>query len=408
MWFGRSIKMILIATALFPPEPVVSANLSFDIATSLSIEDEVVVVSPRPTRPSGMIFDKEYRSNYSFRHVVLESYTCPQSSVFGRFKESHSFGKYIKKYIESNHENISVIYANVWPLFAQKVLLKVAYKYKIPVVLHIQDIYPESISKKVKFFGALINQAFLPVDRYNLQKACKVVTISEQMKKYLAQTRLIAENKITVIRNWQNDDAFTVLQAKDNVQEDKEFCFLYLGSINPTAGVDLLIHAFGKANFKKTCLMIAGDGSDKQKCIQIAEGYEKRIEFIQVTPEQVPKIQSMADILLLPLKKGVAGTALPSKMTAYMFSGKPIIASIDMDSEVADIIEHNSCGWVIEPENEQQLIKCMDVALKMNQGDLEMMGERALQYATKNLSKEFNLTKLISIIKDSKREVKSC
>lgn len=400
--------MILIATALFPPEPVVSANLSFDIAFSLSAEDDVVVVSPSPTRPYGMTFDKEYKTNYPFRHIILDSYTCAQSNVFGRFKESYSFGRYIKKYVEDHHEKISVIYANIWPLLAQSALVKIASKYNIPVVLHIQDIYPESISKKVKFFGALIDKIYLPIDGYNLQSACKIVTISEQMKKYLVQTRFITEDKITVVRNWQNDDAFTAFHTEHNVQENKMFCFLYLGSINPTAGVDLLIHAFGKANLTNSCLVIAGDGSDKQRCLQIAKEYTKNIRFIPVRPEQVPEIQSMADVLLLPLKKGLAGTALPSKMTAYMFSRKPIIASIDIASEVAGIIEYSSCGWVIEPGNEEQLINHMDIALKSNQHYLQKMGESAFQYAINNLSKEFNLTKLISIIKDTKREVKGC
>ena len=400
--------MILIATALFPPEPVVSANLSFDIASSLLIEDEVVVISPSPTRPCGMIFDQEYKTNYSFKHVILESYTCSQSSVFGRFKESYSFGKHIKKYVEDNHENISVIYANVWPLFAQKALSEVASKYKIPVVLHIQDIYPESISKKVKVFGALIDKAYLPMDRYNLQAACKVITVSEQMKKYIAQTRLIPEHKITVVRNWQNDGAFIDFQAKFDIQENKKFCFLYLGSINPTAGVDLLIHAFGKACINNACLVIAGDGSDRQKCIKAAEGYAVDIDFITVTPDKVPEIQSKADVLLLPLKKGVAGTALPSKMTAYMFSKKPIIASIDKDSEVAEIIESNACGWVIEAENEQQLIKCMREASNADLECLTKMGENSMHYASQKLSKEYNLTKMVSIIKGVKRVMPKC
>jgi len=400
--------MILIATALFPPEPVVSANLSFDIASSLAIEDDVVVLSPRPTRPFGMEFDKEYKNHYPFRQIIVESYTCAQSNVFGRFKESYSFGRHIKQYVEKNHEKISVIYANIWPLFAQKALLKIASKYSIPVVLHIQDIYPESISKKVKFFGGVIDKFYLPMDRYNLRVASKVVTISEQMKKYLAQTRCITKDKIAVVRNWQNNDDFMKIQAKCNTQEDKMFCFMYLGSINPTAGVDLLVHAFGKANLINSCLIIAGDGSDKQKCIHISKEYTEDIRFISVRPEQVPEIQSMADVLLLPLKKGVAGTALPSKMTAYMFSGKPIIASIDIGSEVADIMEYSSCGWVIEPENEKQLIGCMDAALKSKQDKLKKMGERAFQYATKNLSKESNLMKLVLIIKNSKREVKLC
>jgi hypothetical protein len=49
--------MILLVTAVFPPEPVVSANLSFDIAGELAKKHEVTVISPKPTRPFNKVFD---------------------------------------------------------------------------------------------------------------------------------------------------------------------------------------------------------------------------------------------------------------------------------------------------------------------------------------------------------------
>jgi len=400
--------MILVATALFPPEPVVSANLSYDIALELSSENDVVVVSPNPTRPYGMKFDQKSNQKYPFCHVVLDSYICPEPSVFGRFRESYSFGKHLRRYIEDNHKKISLIYANIWPLFAQKHLAEVASKFKIPFILHVQDVYPESLSKKVKIFGALIDKAFLPMDRKNQRAASQVVTISNQMKNYLTQTRYVDESKISVIRNWQNDSSFIRFQRNDGLHKNVKFCFLYLGTVNPTASVDLLIHAFGKSDLTDACLIIAGDGADKQRCVQIAEGYACDIQFMNVSPDEVPEVQSRADVLLLPLKKGIAGTALPSKMTAYMFSGKPILASIDRDSEAANIIEKNTCGWVVEPENEQQLIDSMIRALTTDDSFLKKMGKNSLEYAITHLSKKSNLRRLISIIEEAKRSQVQC
>ena len=400
--------MILVATALFAPEPVVSANLSYDIALELSSKNDVVVVSPKPSRPYGMKFDDKNKLKYPFNHIILDSYVCPESKVFGRLRESYSFGKHLRRYIEDNHKKISIIYANVWPLFSQKHLAEVASEFKIPLILHVQDVYPESLSKKVKTFGALIDKAFLPMDRKNLHATHKIVTISNQMKNYLAQTRDIEESKIAVIRNWQNDSSFIKFQSKHDSYKNKKFFFLYLGTINPTASIDLLIHAFGKSNLTDACLIIAGDGADKQRCIQIAEGYASDIRFMNVSPDEVPEVQSKADVLLLPLKKGVAGTALPSKMTAYMFSGKPILASIDRDSEAANIIEKNTCGWVVEPENEQQLIDSMTRALITNSRLLKKMGENSLEYAMTHLSRKSNLRTLISIIEEANRSQVRC
>ena len=397
--------MILIASALFPPETVVSANLSYDIALELATINEVVVLSPKPTRPYGVIFDESYKLNKQFEHVVLNSYTCSRSNIFGRFRESYSLGRHLAKYIDNNHQKISVIYANIWPLFAQRALLKNAEKYDIPVVLHVQDIYPESLSEKIKAMKGLINIVFTPIDRKNLELSAHIVTISEQMKGYLIKTRRISKDKFSIIHNWQNDSNFVEFQGTEVREKDGNFRFLYLGTINITAGVDLLIHAFSKADMLNASLIIAGDGPDKERCIQIAKKYNKNICFKSASPKQVPELQAESEVLLLPLKKGVAKTALPSKMTAYMMSGKPIIASIDEDSGAAEIIKLNDCGWVVEAENEGGLIRCMQKAREADSGLLEKMGDASLQYAKNNLSKVSNLHKISSIINKEKRSL---
>lgn len=392
--------MILIVSSIFPPEPVVSANLSYDIANALATENEVVVISPPPTRPFGLTFDKKASlDNSTFKHIVLDSYTCPKSKLLGRAIESLSFGLHTKKYIEKNHARIALIYANTWPLFAQKILAETASRYNIPLVLHIQDIYPESIATKIPYAGPLINKLLLPVDKKILNSTKKIITISYKMRDYLMQSRELKKHQISVVRNWQNDDIFFNFKQNNPPQKSKIFTFMYLGSISPTAGVELLVSAFGKADLKNARLIIAGTGSDKEKCRQLAKSYpHKDIQFYEVSGTDVPGMQARADILLLPLKKGVAKTALPSKLTAYMLSAKPIIATIDLDSEAADIIQDNACGYVIEAENEQALIRCMDEVSGKSHDRLSAMGENSFNFARQQLSRKHNLFKIISII----------
>ncbi len=396
--------MILIASALFPPEPVVSANLSFDLASKLAETNKVVVISPYPTRPYGMAFNIESMGAFDFKHVVLDSYTCAKSSILGRFRESYSLGQHIQQYIETNHQKIEVVYANVWPLFAQKALAETCERFKIPFVLHVQDVYPESLTNKLSSIGAVIKKILLPMDRKTLSKADCVITISNQMSKLLSETRNICANKIEIVRNWQNDTEFQVLDEQSTKRES-QFSFLYLGSINPTAGVDLLIHAFTKAALKNAILFIAGDGSDKENCQRIASTYAADIRFMNVQPEQVPDTQAKADVLLLPLKKGIAATALPSKMTAYMFSAKPIIASVEANSEAGLIISDNNCGWVSEPEDVDALSKIMKEAYSLSKTKLAYLGGNSLNYARTNLTKDANLKNLVSIVLESRRSI---
>ena len=156
--------MILIVSAVFPPEPVVSASLSYDLANSLSINHKVTVISPAPTRPMGYDFSEIVIKKHSFEHIILNSYTHPKSNFFGRFRESYSFGKASARYINEQSNNIKAVYANTWPLMAKYFTVKAAKKHNIPIVTHIQDIYPESVVKKTPFpISWLIKTVFLPI-----------------------------------------------------------------------------------------------------------------------------------------------------------------------------------------------------------------------------------------------------
>lgn len=389
---------VLILSAVFPPEPVVSANLSNDTACALSERNTVTVLSPKPSRPFGFHFTGE-PLHFNFKHIQVGSYICASSSIIGRFKESYSFGKHCYRYIADNHQNIDVIYANTWPLMAQYYAVKAANKFNIPIIIHVQDIYPESLSKKLPFGKSFFNRILLPLDKYLLSHSTKVIAISEKMKEHLKLTRKINEDKIEVVRNWQDESAYlNFSQAISN----KLFTFMYLGSISPAAGVDLLIHSFHKADLKNAQLIIAGNGSDREHCIEIASHYENvNIHFIDALMDLVPSIQSTSDILILPLKKGIGLTASPSKLPSYMFSAKPVIACVDEDSDTANVITSTNCGWVIPPEDQNSLIKIMNIVAGLSGEELQQKGLNGFKYAIEHFSKRNNLKKLSDTINET-------
>lgn len=389
---------IIIATALFPPEPVVSASLSYDIAHELAKKGkDVVVISPKPSRPLNYAFPK-ISHDYKFEHVILETYIYPASKIWGRFKESYSFGNAIKKYIKHNHELIDVIYANVWPLFSQFLLAKAAKKYKIPYCIHIQDIYPESYSEKVpSFIGRLIKAIFMPMDKFVLQNAAKVIAISPSSAHYLVKTRGLDTNNIEVVRNWQNDDTFEKkFRNISSIPHKKRF--MYLGSINPTADVEFLIRAFSKFDSNDYKLSIIGNGPNCENCKELSKSLNMCVEFDVVTPDQVPEKQAEADVLILSLKEGVARTATPSKLTAYLYSGRPVIACVDIDSDCANIIRSAQCGFVVAPNDCEELRKIIEMLIGMSLDRMNIMGYAGLELARKELSKKENLNKLLNII----------
>ena len=398
---------ILIITASFPPEPLVTSILSHDIAKELSENNEVTVLCPKPTRPFGVDYETHSIHDYhsSFKRIQLFSYTSPQFSLFGRFMESYSIGKKCQSYIKKNHSNIDVLYVNTWPLFGQYFVVRAAKKYNLPVVIHIQDIYPETLLEKLPIFRNFFFKLLLPIDKYIQQNSVKVITISHSMKSLLVKTRELDEDKVDVVFNWQNEDKFIEFRKnKAKKSGNTLFTFMYLGSLNVTAAVHIIIMAFSKAGLANARLVIAGNGPEKENLITLSRTYlNTNIEFWEAIAERVPEIQDRADVLLLNLSKGAAQFAMPSKLPAYLFSQKPIIASVDEDSDVARSIIAANCGWIVPPENVEQLAHNMRDATLIPSVQLEIYGKNGFNFAMKTFSKKTNLQKVISIIENSIR-----
>jgi glycosyltransferase involved in cell wall biosynthesis len=396
--------MILLISSVFPPEPVVSASLAHDLAVSLSEKWNVKVLTPKPSRPMGFLFGKVHNEDNGFEQIILNSYTCPKSNLFGRMRESYSFGRYVSCYIRKHKAEIQCIYFNVWPLFSQLLIVKIAKKYSIPSIIHVQDIYPESLSNKIHLGSEVIRMMLLPIDKFVLRNVTRIIVLSKNMSNTLVKTRDISLDKIVMISNWQNENDFIqyneLNKSLEKIElENKPFTFMYLGNIGPVAGVDLLIESFAKANLKETVLIIAGSGSQKNKCIELAKSYESsKIEFWDAPIGKVPQIQKNADVMLLSLKKGASLSSFPSKLPAYMFSEKPIIASVEHWSDIANAIRQADCGWIVSPENTDAIINAMKIAVSMPEMDLQKLGRNGFNFAIENFSKAKNLQKLVNII----------
>lgn len=395
----KGARRVVIISAVFPPEPVVSAMLSRDIASRLSVDNNVVVLCPHPSRPAGYNFEKiKKETEYSVIH--MPSFVCAESNLLGRMRESYSLGKHCVKYLKANKNSIDCIYINSWPLASQYLIIKAAKKLNIPCVLHIQDIYPESMTSKLPaFVSGFFYKLLLPVDKYILKNADVILGISDSMISYLSKTRDIKKSKFTLIRNWQDDEKF--LNFIPSQTPESLFTFMYVGSVSHSAGVELLIKSFDKADLHKSKLSIVGNGSEKDECMRLAKELKnENIFFFEVEPANVAEVQSQANVLLLPLRKGISKTATPSKLTAYLFSAKPVIACVEEESDVAKILNDSDCGIVSEPQNAELLTLSMIKLYNANEHQLAEMGVRGREFAITHLSKEKNLYKVVKIIKD--------
>jgi glycosyltransferase involved in cell wall biosynthesis len=114
----------------------------------------------------------------------------------------------------------------------------------------------------------------------------------------------------------------------------------------------------------------------------------------------VPEIQAQADVMVLPLKRGAALSSVPSKLIAYLFSKKPVIACAEETSDTSLAIKRAGCGWVQPPENMEQLVNAFQKAISLSKNDLESYGINGFNYAVDNYSQQVNLLKFVHVVRE--------
>lgn len=390
-----SKKTILIISAVFHPEPLTSAMMNYDLAVELAKEHKVTVLRPKPTRPVGKDYSV-YKEDYPFNCITLDSYTCPESKLLGRFKESISFGRDCVKYIKSHNKEIDVVYNASWQLFGYNLVARQCVKCLIPYVVPIQDIYPECLfthknypSVAVKLISMILN----PIDRYYQKHAYKIRTISDEMADYLSNTRGVARDKYLVLDNWQNDEDFVYSPIAN-----EKTVFGYVGSVNAHSNTELIIQAFAKANLADCELRIYGGGNHKDNCVKLVKGLGlTNVLFDVVDKKQVPDIQSKVNVLVLALPTGNGGLCLPSKMTSYMLSGRPVLASVEK-SATTRYIKEADCGISVEPDNVDLLAEGFIKFAAMSVEEQNRLGENSRLFAESKLMRQSNLPKVIEAL----------
>jgi colanic acid biosynthesis glycosyl transferase WcaI len=103
--------------------------------------------------------------------------------------------------------------------------------------------------------------------------------------------------------------------------------------------------------------VICGDGVMKPT-LQEAAADLSNVIFMPLQPlGRLADLLSMADIHLLPQSPDAADLVLPSKLSGMLASGRPVVATCQSGTEIAEIV--SQCGLVVAPEDSQELARAV-------------------------------------------------
>jgi colanic acid biosynthesis glycosyl transferase WcaI len=126
--------------------------------------------------------------------------------------------------------------------------------------------------------------------------------------------------------------------------------------------------------------LLVGDGADCERIQRRAD--ELRLENVRFLPlldeADFRGLLAASGFCLVTQQRGVSEIAFPSKIVTYLAAGRPIIASVNPDSEVGAIARESGAGRVAGPENPEALVAAIRA---MRAEDLGKASENARAYA---------------------------
>lgn len=405
----------LVVSAVFPPEPVVSSQTSAQVVQALVERGhDVTVIAPFPNRPAGKLYPGYSRRLFQREknrtgYEVLRCFSTlsGESSMLSRFLENVSFG------ITSSLAALmapqpAVIYSNTWPIFATALIWLVAWLRRIPMIVSIQDVYPESLIAQQRLCtDGWVAGWLRRIDGFVARRCRAVIVISPPFASIYAQQRGVASERIHIVPNWLDSDTVEPadphradVRAKYNILPEAHLA-VYGGNIGVAAGVETLIESIRYLEDDSSFhLLVAGEGSQLLACQNLAQQLSSnRVTFYAPWPEdETSSVLSAADFLILPTKGQQSLASVPSKLITYMLSAKPVLALAWADSDLANIVEQSGCGWVIEPDRPDLLAAQIKHVMAIDARELYQRGLAGRQYALANFSKEVCLPKVIDIL----------
>jgi glycosyltransferase involved in cell wall biosynthesis len=408
------MKVVLVS-CVFPPEHTFTSQTGAQTAEELVRRGHSVhVYAPFPSHPTGRLFDGYKRTLYS-TSIAGPGYTL--THCFGTFSRSATM---ISRFAANLSFGISsglrillgrrpdVIYSNSWPIFATGIVAMVARLRGVPLVLRVQDVYPESLdSQRMVARRSWVYRLLRQFDRMIARSSEQLIVISPVFQRLYEGDRGVPADNIHVVPNWGSEDlvdtdaaAALSFRRKLEIPEDA-FVAVYAGNVGAASNAEMLVDALAKLKSRpRIYLVIAGDGSKLDICRD--EAARQHLDRVVIhTPwktEETGPVLQMADVLLLPTVGKQSLNSIPSKLITYLLSGRPVIAAVLPESDTAMAILGCGAGWVIQPDSADLMAKAIAAACEQTKESLIRMGSAGREFARRSLTQDFNLPRIIDIV----------
>lgn len=397
------MKILIISQYFYPENFRIN-----DLAIALKKRGhDVVVLTGLPNYPSGNYYEGyDSKKNCDEIWNDISIFRCKlyprKKGVLNLIRNYFSFVYQAnKKYKQIKDFNFDLIYVfEVSPITVVLPAIKIKKIKKIPIIVNIQDLWPENIIAVTGINNPVINYIINKLVNY-IYKYSDVILASSPSFVTKIQERVTNKDKV---KYWPQYSVVNKTTEKSSLYNEDYFNVVFTGNIGEAQGIDIAIKAANELRNEKICWHFIGGGRNKDKMEELVKRYnlEKTVKFYGVKPEaEIPKYLNGADAALLILKHNpIFEMTIPAKLQTYLASGVPIIGCVSGESK--KIIEESKAGIVSKDISVESLVDTCCRFMQLDKKEIENYKNRAYIYGNQHFNKKSLLDKLEKIMEDLK------
>lgn len=407
-----------VVTAVFPPETVVSSQTSAAIAEELvRLGHRVTVLAPFPSRAGGQTEAARRRFGFTVtgsaawgRVVRCPTWFSRDAGLLTRLAEYLSFGL-TSTLAFLGMRRPDAVYVNSWPLFGAGPIVTAARVMRVPIVLSVQDVYPESLVAQGRLREESLSVRLLrALDGVIARSAFRVVVLNEEFRRTYERTRSVPRERVEVVANFTAPETIepncgdgALIRQKHGIPADVLLA-VYAGNIGPASAAEDLVSAYESVSLSSSLrLLIAGQGSRLEECRRLAcklrHGHVAFESPWRV--EETSAVLAAADILLLPTRGTQSAASMPSKLISYLLASRPVIVQAAPDTALAALVAAAGCGIVVPPGDPEAMATALGSMAELSVERRVGMGQAGRSYAMAHFTRAACLPALVGLLEDA-------
>ena len=236
---------------------------------------------------------------------------------------------------------------------------------RCPVIYNAQDLFPDAYLASQEVRAGWLVRAMSGLMTCIYRGSDRITVITGSFAEAIGALG-IDRGKVVTIPNFIDTTEVTPLPRANSFRRrhalNEKYVVMYMGNVGYTHGTELLVEAAEKlAQIPDLVFLVIGGGSKQPDLERLAR--ERRLGNLQFLPTQprefIPEILATADVLVLTSKPGVGKTSFPSRIYNFLLAARPVVASVDENSDLAHVLRGGGAGIVTAPGNVEDFCQAL-------------------------------------------------